>query len=592
MFHFLRPEWFWLLLPLALLAWLLWRRRQDQRGWAAVVDPQLLPHLIVDQQGKRRRGLTLLWLFLGLLAIIALAGPVWDKLPLPVLKQQSALVIALDLSQSMDAEDIKPSRLARARLKVSDLLQQRREGQTALIAFAATAYTVTPLTDDIKTIQSLLSSLETDIMPAQGSRTDQAVASAVELFRNAGIANGDILLISDGISARVGELIQRLDTRGYRLSVMAVGSENGAPIPQRGGGFVKDRQGSIVVSRTDPGQLQQLAQAKGGVYTPMTIDDSDLQRLAGHFDRDLLTAQHQRSELKADRWQEQGPWLLLLVTPLAALAFRRGFILPVVLAALVLPAPQTGLADEISWWDRLWYNKNQLGQRQLQQGEAEAAAQTFGDDAWKAAAHYQANQYQQALQHLEGLESVTADYNRANTLARLGEYQQALDNYDRVLATEPRHEDAAHNRELVRQALEQQQRQQQQQQQQQQNQQSQQDQQSAEQQPSQPDSAGQQDQEAAGEQQQNQQDSTAEADQQQQQQQQQPAQQEQQQQAEDAGEQQRQPIASDDLTEQMSQQAQEQWLRRIPDDPGGLLRNKFRYQYGRQTQPSREREPW
>ena len=260
-------------------------------------------------------------------------------------------------------------------------------------------------------------------------------------------------------------------------------------------------------------------------------------------------------------------------------------------------AAATGDGREPSWWDRLWYNNNQLAQRALQRDEAQAAADLFEDDAWRAAAHYKAEQYEQALQDLAGQESIRADYNRANTLARLGQLQQALDNYDKVLQREPGHEDAAYNRELVEQALEQQQQQQQQQQQGQQQGQQQQQQQDQQQQQS-----GQQADPGQDPSQQQQQDSANEADQEQdkpsaspekQAQDQQPeSQQAEQEQARESEQEQQQATVGDDMDEQMSQQAQEQWLRRIPDDPGGLLRNKFRYQYGRQLQPGPEEQPW
>ena len=164
----LRPEWLLMLIPLFILSWLFWSKKLFSRDWESVIDARLLPYLLVGKTGRKTIWPLLFWSSIGVLVIIALSGPVWKKLPLPVFKQQSALVIILDLSASMNTQDIKPSRLARARLKLFDFLKQRQEGQTALIAFAATAYTVSPLTDDTDTIQSLVSSLTTDIMPTQG----------------------------------------------------------------------------------------------------------------------------------------------------------------------------------------------------------------------------------------------------------------------------------------------------------------------------------------------------------------------------------------------------------------------------------------
>ena len=197
----LRIEWLLMLIPLFLLGWFFWSKKLFSRDWQSVIDPRLLPHLLVGKAGSKNIWLLLFWISIGMIMIFALSGPVWKKLPLPVFKQQSALVIVLDLSRSMNSQDVKPSRLVRARLKLLDLLKSRKEGQTALIVFAATAYTVSPLTDDTDTIQSLVSSLTSEIMPVQGSRTDLAVEKALQLFQNAGINKGDILLISDGVSS-------------------------------------------------------------------------------------------------------------------------------------------------------------------------------------------------------------------------------------------------------------------------------------------------------------------------------------------------------------------------------------------------------
>jgi len=146
-FHFLRPLWLLALLPLAGLQWAMWRRRAASRSWQSVVDPRLLPHLLIGSDARQSRALPFAIALGGVLAIFALAGPAWRKIEQPVYRQQSALVVALDLSRTMDASDIKPSRLQRAQLKLRDILAQQKEGDTALIVYAATPFAVTPLTD-------------------------------------------------------------------------------------------------------------------------------------------------------------------------------------------------------------------------------------------------------------------------------------------------------------------------------------------------------------------------------------------------------------------------------------------------------------
>jgi Ca-activated chloride channel family protein len=150
--------------------------------------------------------------------------------------------------------------------------------------------------------------------------------------------------------------------------------------------------------------------------------------------------------------------LLLVLLPLAALAFRRGWISPLLLVLLVVPAPRQAAA--MSWSD-LWLRPDQRAAQLFEQGKTQAAADTFHDPDWRAAAAYRAGDYDRALQSLQGIDNPNTDYNRGNTFARLGQYQDAIDAYDQALATDPDDPDAKYNRELVQRLLDQQQQQQQ-----------------------------------------------------------------------------------------------------------------------------------
>jgi Ca-activated chloride channel family protein len=453
------------------------------------------------------------------------------------------------------------------------------------------------------------------MMPSQGSRADIALAAAVELLQQAGATRGDILLVTDGIEGDA--LASRLDglrKHGHRLSILGTGSRQGAPIPVADGGFLKDAQGSIVVPKLDAAGLQRWAQRGGGRFAVIRPDDQDIRYLiAGQTTRSLNQAE-QASDLQSEQWREQGPWLILLVIPLAALAFRRGVL--VLLLSLLMPVPEPAHAVD---WASLWSRSDQQGMRALEAGEAAAAAQVFEDPQWKAAAQYRAGQYEQAAASLEPIKTPDALYNRGNALARLGQYPQAMASYQQALELDPAHEDARHNLELL----------QQQQQEQQQQKQSQQD-----------SPSSQDDSEQAGKQQDSQ-DEPSEGGQKQGDEQQAGSGSEEPQSAEqaasetddpeagaqdasstaeqtqgDQGEDEPDPQASSTQQAQSSDQqgetdttdmasigeqqtgetsdpATEQWLRRIPDDPGGLLRRKFLYQYQqRERRAKPEDEPW
>ena len=187
-FHFIRPEWLFLFIPLVILFGFIWHGRLNKSNWQSVCDIQLLLYLLVDKPAKRKRW-PLFWLALGgILVVFALAGPAWERLPSPVFRNDSALVVVLDLSASMDAQDIKPSRLKRAKFKIRDILDRRKDGQTALVVYAGDAYTVTPLTNDTDTIGNHLSALDTSLMPSPGSNAHRGLIQAGKTPKTSRIA--------------------------------------------------------------------------------------------------------------------------------------------------------------------------------------------------------------------------------------------------------------------------------------------------------------------------------------------------------------------------------------------------------------------
>jgi Ca-activated chloride channel family protein len=455
-FHFLRPGWFLVLPPLlALLLWA-WRKQLRSRSWQQVCDPHLLPHLLLGR--SRRRANWPLWLLLpgALLAVTALAGPAWHRQPQPLFRQQSALVILLDLSRSMAAADLKPNRLQRARLKVEDLLNLRREGQTALIAFAGDAFAVTPLTDDRNTIRALLQSLDPDLMPVQGSEPQRAIELGLQLLQQAGLKRGRLLLITDeDRPERSMDAARRLSQQGGELAVLGIGTVEGAPIPLAGGGFFKDDRGDLVLPGLDEPGLRRLAAAGGGSYRRLSIDDGDLRGLLAGLENHRLDQAEQAAGKTGQRWREEGVWLLWPLILLAALAFRRGWLL---LVALILLQPVPARA--FSWHD-LWQRPDQQAARAFAEGDFEEAGRRFQDPRWRAGALYRAGDYQAAARTLQKPESADDWYNRGNALARSGQLPQALEAYGQALQINPDHADARANKQVVEEVLRQQQEQQQ-----------------------------------------------------------------------------------------------------------------------------------
>ena len=578
-FHFIRPYWLLAFILLLVFILMLVKQKLRNRKWESLCDHELLPFILIGNESTSRRLSAILLFISGSLAIISLAGPAWQKLPQPVFSTQSALVIALDLSQSMNATDISPSRIERARFKVADILEKRAEGETALLVYAGDAFTVTPLTDDAATIESQLMALTTDIMPAQGNRTDVAMSKSIELLRQAGASKGDILLITDEINLEMTSTIaEAISNDGYRLSILGIGTLQGAPISLPDGSFFKDQYGKIVIPKLNEESMRQLALIGSGRYLKMTVEDSDINDLNSFFSSSLEDSDVTETDLETDVWQEQGPWFLLLLVPVIVMVFRRGVLVLIIM--MCLPYPQDAGAIE---WDAMWLRADQRAKQVLEAGQVETAADLFEDPAWKGAAHYQAGNFDDAVKYLQEVEGIENKYNLGNALARKGRFEQAIALYDDVLGEDPEHEDAKFNKELLEKEL------QQQQQQQPTESASNQDKQQQDQEQQQNQSQDESQQEQAQQQTDNQDEQDPNQDQQSQETEQQSDSGEEQQPEEeikDPG--QPEPLQANQDQVDEEKQATEQWLRRIPDDPGGLLRRKFLLQY---QQGRRDRVP-
>lgn len=583
-FHFLRPLWL-LLLPVG--AWLIWqllRGRADASGWRNVVEATLRPHVLAEPEVLRDSRLALVAALLAwLVGVVGLAGPTWERLPVPAFRSDEALVVALDLSRSMNAGDVEPSRLARAKLKLLDLLERRAAGQTALVVFSTHAFTVTPLTTDTRTISSLISAVDTDIMPTQGGRVAAGLERAAMLLDQTGLRRGDVLLMTDSEVAQEDlDAARELFGNGYRVSVLAVGTEQGAPIPRREGGFVTDDSGQVVVPRVDIAGLQRLAAAGGGRYAALTTSDRDLDALFPTSALPLGAALDDTSgeQYEADIWLDRGVIFAAVLLPLLALCFRRGWIS---LWLLVVLAPQPR-AEALEWQD-LWQRADQRGQKAFESEQPERAAELFESPEWRSAAQYRAGQFEESAASLAAVDSTEGHYNRGNALAKAGQLPAAIEEYDRALALDEAHDDARYNRDLLKQYLED----------------------HPEQQPqnqgqgdpgeqgdsdqSQSQSGEQQEGGQGGDEQQSDQAEQGESGQAQANQggddQTEGEQDSEQNQEQDpnAGEQAADEASGaagpEEVEQWASEQAAEQWLRRVPQDPGGLLRRKFLYQYQR-----------
>ena len=595
-FHFLRAGWI-LLIPISILLIFFFKRRMLTIGnWEKLIDKRLLPYVMSRRQLSDNQYKWWLISLISVLSIIALAGPTWERIEQPSFRTDQSLVIALDLSRSMNAQDITPNRLTRAKLKILDILERRQGAQVALIVYSANAFTVTPLTSDTDTIIALINSIDTSIMPSRGSYPALAIDKGLQLLNQASVSNGEIILVTDGgITSDSFSSAQKLRDEGYRLSALGIGSMNGAPIPKETGGFITDSTGQITISRLEVDDLKDLVEIGGGSYTSITSNDQDIDTLLSEV---YSAVRESDDSVTTDQWKEFGPWLLLIVVPFGSLLFRKGWVFVFLLT--IMPIDNSVYALD---WNDLWKTRDQQAKEAMESGDYDKAIELFEDSEWLAAAHYKAGNYRQSANGYNNNSNIDHLYNHANSLAKIGQFEEAIENYEQVIAEEPNAEDALYNLNLLKDLLS--------------------ENQSSEEnnddgQSSEEASTGEQSQQQNGDESEQSDnegnsktgDSGDESD----------ANPNQKLSNEEdieaiekeleraAEENSNQESQQEDNNEsgiegrmaQEQQQAMEQWLRRIPDDPGGLLRRKFRYQYqrqgidqdGNQIWPNEGAQPW
>ena len=440
----LRPLWLLTLLP---LPWVIWRLSRQPTGagrWQDIIDAHLLRVLLQQgENGKRSRWPLLAIALAWLLAAVALAGPSFQQQQVQLYQRDSARVYVLDLSPSMNADDVKPSRLARARLKLLDALNTPRDGEQALMVYAGSAHVLTPLATDAKTLAAQVPVLSTDLPPVSGNRPELAFARALQLLQDAGHRNGEIVWITDGIDAdQVERVVSLLQQQPVKLAVLALGTADGAPVRQANGALLTDKAGKVILARLDLAPLHAVVNAVDGKLATLTADDSDWQSLA--FADAIWTGSERQVEGDARLREDIGAWLVLPLLLIVLLAFRRGSVLPVIVFAIAGASPRS----EAGWWQDLWQTPDQQGAELLAKGDSKTAASTFNNPDWRATAQYRAGEFADAAQQFSGT-GANAHYNRGNALAKAGKLDEALAAYDAALAQRPDFAEAQANRDAV-----------------------------------------------------------------------------------------------------------------------------------------------
>ena len=328
-FHLLRPEWILLILPLAILFFFKQIKPLKAGNWQSVISPTLQKYVLLNAPEKSSQRLTQSALWLGaLLGILALSGPSWQKQSSEVYRSEQGLIIGLDLSLSMTSQDIAPSRVQRAKYKILDVLKSERGQNIGLIAYAGDAHVVSPLTQDTNTVKSLLPPLDPYIMPSQGSNLVALAQQTVNLFEQAGSSPRTLLLVTDGVESRDIDIAANLlNQANIRLAILAVGTEQGAPMVQPDGRFFKDSKGQVIMPPLEWDNLQALARATSAKIERLGNSDRDISSLLASFKSANQFKKDDDEKMQFDQWLDSGYWLILPLLLLCLGAFRLRFVL-------------------------------------------------------------------------------------------------------------------------------------------------------------------------------------------------------------------------------------------------------------------------
>lgn len=455
MINFAQPLW---LLALLLIpagwAWrFYWRKfgKTSLTGLNKFIDPVLQPHLLV-RNGKKAQRDHNGWLYALLLAClsIALANPRWSYRDLDAYQSTASMVIMLDLATSMNATDISPSRIVRARQYIEDLINTSRGLKIGLIGFAGNAHLISPITDDIQTIKTYIPALDTDLTNVQGNSLHNAFKMAGELLAREPGEKKSILLISDGnITANdFSRELEMLNAQKIQVHVVGVGTKVGSPFKTNHGNLHKV-QGKIVNSTLNEQTLKDIAKLGHGIYTEIGHTDFGLKTI-------LVKAQQDQEDHivagKVRQWNDRYYWFLIPAVGIM-LHLMRKRVLFIILTVLVVNGV---LTNEVQA-SNIFKNADQQGQECYTEGNFSAAADKFKDPYRKGVALYRAGQFAEAEQQfsLSKRPEVRLDalYNTGNSQMQQKKWRAAINSYEAVLKDDPDNFAAQHNLEIAKKML-------------------------------------------------------------------------------------------------------------------------------------------
>lgn len=444
-FHFLRPLWLLALVAAPLLVFLVSRRSDVRSQWQGMIAPHLLDHLLVEKGGKRRFQPVHVTAALIAVAAISAAGPTWQRERPPFVEDTAPLAIAIDLTPTMNATDISPTRLERAKLKIQDILNLRKSSRTALFAYAGSAHMVLPLSDDAALVKTYLAALSPAIMPVAGKDTAKALQEVEKALASEPVP-GTILFMTDGVERTAFRTFSEYQGRNA-LMVLGIGTAEGGPVKTADGGYLTDATGGHVRAKLDVDGLKALQSTSKAEVATVTSDDADVRWIV----RRIQTNFAAKTAEGLTRWHDAGWWLTIPIAIFGLFWFRRGWTVRwavYLLAATILIGNDRAEAADDRFLD-LWMTPDQQGRRAFERGDFQGAAEVFTDPAWRGAALYRAGRFQDAIDAFAESDTAESYYNQGNALMHLDKAEEAIAAYQQALKRRRDWTDAKTNLEIA-----------------------------------------------------------------------------------------------------------------------------------------------
>ncbi|HAZ12331.1 MAG: hypothetical protein A2X86_03750 [Bdellovibrionales bacterium GWA2_49_15] len=450
--------WFLLAIPF-LIAFYVWAFKRKAALIEKFVSAELKERLLANFLPQRQKLKAVVLILSFTCAVLALIGPRWGFHWEEVKRRGVDIIIALDVSKSMMAEDISPNRLERAKRKIGDFLNMLQGDRVGLIAFAGTSFLQSPLTLDYGAIKLFLDELDTNLIPVPGTALGDAISKAMASFDQNDKKSRVLVLITDG-EDHVGNPLEAAKKAGeqqIKIYTIGIGKDEGAPIPDKeNGGFKKDSSGNLILTKLDEQTLQKIALETGGSYVRSVSGDLDLENV--YKDITLKVEDKDLKSGKRQRFEERFQWfvllaLLLLIIELFISEKKTGVLLILLLSFNSFAAsPRDG---ESAYQDKK-YPEALKSFLDAQISDPKNATLKFN----LGNTYYKNNDYEKALGLYESTSTLgdkdmeeRSLYNLGNTAYRMGKLPEAIEYYKKALALDPNDQDAKYNLEFVREEL-------------------------------------------------------------------------------------------------------------------------------------------